>query len=49
MWVGGIRMSMIATAGLYERTLSSSCSAFPGLADDLEARILEQPRDPFTQ
>ena len=35
--------------GLYERTFSSSSSALPGLADDLEAGVLEQPRDALAQ
>ena len=29
MWVGGMRMSMMATAGAYDRTLSSRSSAVP--------------------
>ena len=49
MWVGGIRMSTIATSGLCIATCRSRSSALPACADDLEAGVLEQPRDALAQ
>ena len=49
MWVGGMRMSTIATSGLYRPTCRSRSSALPDCAGDLEARFLEQPDDAFAQ
>ena len=43
--VGGMRMSTTATSGLCIATWRSRSSAVAGLRDDLEAGVLEQPRD----
>ena len=47
--VGGIRMSTIATSGLCIADLRQQILGGARLADDLEARVLEQARDPLAQ
>ena len=49
MWVGGIRMSTIATSGRCSRTAAQELVGVAGLADDLEAGLDEQPGDPLAQ
>ena len=49
MWVGGIRMSTIATSGRCSRTAAQELVGVAGLGDDLEARLHEQARDAFPQ
>ena len=49
VWVGGIRMSTIATSGLCARTCAQQLVGVAGLSDDLEAGFPEQARDALAQ
>ena len=49
MCVGGMRMSTIATSGSCWRTLQEQLVGVARLADDLEARILEQAGDALAE
>ena len=49
MWVGGIRMSTIATSGSVLADSREELRGVAGLGDDLEAGLGEQPGDPLAQ
>ena len=49
MWVGGIRMSTIATSGLCARTAEQEPVGVAGLGHDVEPGLDEQPRDPLPE
>ena len=49
VWVGGMRTSTIATSGLCARDLAQQVVGVAGLADDLEAGVLEQADEPLPQ
>ena len=49
MWVGGMRMSTMTTFGRVAPHLEHEVLGRAGLGDDLEALVLEQPRDALAQ
>ena len=49
VWVGGMRMSMIATSGLCALALRSSSSPSPACPTTSKPGLLEQPHDAFAQ
>ena len=49
VWVGGMRMSTIATSGLCIATCRSRSSGLSDWREHLEARVLEQPDDTLAE
>ena len=49
VWVGGIRMSTIATSGACSRTAASRAPASPAWATTSKPASIEQPRDPLAE
>lgn len=47
VWVGGMRMSTIATSGRCSRVALSKCIGLADLSNDLESRVGKQTCDSF--